>query len=626
MEINWFSVKWDNNYKNHLLMKTILKYTKPILSIFLGIAGLYLINLFFMKPISMDHYLGKEIISGMMDSPEAMTYLGIVDRLNFITNHQSNLSVHGLEDRAEDLADLKESKAMLERYDNSKLSRQQKITKKIALFDLENKIKQEEQFPFHDYPLNQIGGIHLNMVQFMTDIHPIRSKTEARAYIDRLNMFDEVFGSSMETLNAQKDAGIFPPRFVFDHVIRQLNEFINADEGNPIRDVFERKINDSELGFDDEFKAELMNDLNLAIEESVNPSFQLLLDFMTATLPMADPNDGVWSLPNGDEFYALRLKVYTTTDYTAEEIHNIGLSEVERISKRMQSILAELGYGDNLNVGQMMNELNEDPQFLYADTPDRKSIVVKDYNDIVEETWITAAASFHKMPASKVEVRAVPEYSEQNEAGGYYSAPALDGSRPGVFYANLYDIKQTPTYSMRTLAFHEAIPGHHLQNALNLENEELTLYRRFGYYTSAFGEGWALYSERLSVELGMAKTLYDELGVLQSELFRAVRLVVDTGLHYKRWTREEAMDYMKKTTGMSDAEVVAEIERYIVWPGQACSYKVGMLKILDLREEAKAELGDAFNIRDFHSAVLDHGEPPLFIVEELVDEMISNAN
>ena len=621
MEISWFSVKWAN----HLLMKLLLKLIKPILSTVVGIFGLYLVNLFFMKPISLDHYLGKEVISGMLDSPEAMTYLGIIDQFNFITKHQSKLSVYGLEDQAEDLADMKKSRAILERYDDSKLTKQQRISKNVALFDLDNKIKQEEEFPFHDYPLNQIGGIHLNMVQFMTDVHPIRSKNEARAYIDRLNMLDDVFGSTIESLNAQRDAGIFPPRFVFDHVIRQLNELINADQ-NPIRDVFERKINEPELAFSDKFKAELINDLNLAMEESVNPSFQLLLDFMIETLPMADPNDGVWSLPNGDEFYALRLKVYTTTDYSAEDIHNIGLSEVDRISKRMQDILSELGYGDNLNVGEMMNQLNEDPQFLYADTPDRKTIVIKDYSDIVEETWMAAADSFHRMPASKVEVRAVPEYSEQNEAGGYYMSPALDGSRPGVFYANLYDIKQTPTYSMRALAFHEAIPGHHLQNALNLENEDLTLYRRFGYYTSAFGEGWALYSERLSVELGMAKTLFDELGVLQSELFRSVRLVVDTGLHYKRWTREEAMDYMKKTTGMSDAEVVSEIERYIVWPGQACSYKVGMIKILDLRERAKDQMGDSFDIRDFHSAVLDHGEPPLFVIENLVDDMIKEVN
>ena len=606
-------------------MKTILKFTKYSLTVLIAITGLYLINLFLMKPVSIDHYLGKEVVMEMLDSPEMLTYLGILDRFNFITNHQSKLSDEGLEELEEGLEEMRQAKKILESYDDSQLSQQQSITKKIALFDLSNNIKQQEQFPFHSFPLNQIGGIHLNMIQFMTDIHPIRSSSEAAAYIDRLNMLDEVFESQMEILNAQKEAGIFPPRFVFDHVIRQLNEFLEGSKGsNPILDVFQRKI--SEIDLSEADQAELMSDLDSAMQTSVKPGFNLLLGFMMETLPMANPNDGAWSLPNGDEFYALRLKAQTTTDYTAEEIHNIGLSEVDRISKRMQAILSELSYGDNLNVGEMMNKLNEDPQFLYADTPDRKSIVVSDYNDIVEETWLAAADSFHKMPESTVEVRAVPEYSEQNEAGGYYMSPALDGSRPGVFYANLYDIKQTPTYSMRALAFHEAIPGHHLQNALNMENEELTLFRRFGYYTSAFGEGWALYSERLSLELGMAKSLYDELGVLQSELFRAVRLVVDTGLHYKRWTREEAMDYMKTTTGMSDAEVVAEIERYIVWPGQACSYKVGMLKILELREKAQTEMGDDFNIRDFHSAVLDNGEPPLFIVEELVNKMINTTN
>ena len=606
-------------------MKTILKFIKYSLTLVVAISGLYLINLFLMKPVSIDHYLGKEVVMEMLDSPEMLTYLGILDRFNFITNHQSKLSDEGLEELEEGLEEMRQAKKILESYDDSQLSQQQSISKKIALFDLNNNIKQQEQFPFHNFPLNQIGGIHLNMIQFMTDIHPIRSGSEAAAYIDRLDMLDEVFESQMEILNAQKEAGIFPPRFVFDHVIRQLSEFLEGSKGsNPIRDVFQRKI--SEIDLSEEAQAELMSDLDSAMQTSVKPGFNLLLDFMMETLPMANPNDGAWSLPNGDEFYALRLKAQTTTDYTAEEIHNIGLSEVDRISKRMQAILSELNYGDNLIVGEMMNKLNEDSQFLYADTPDRKSIVVNDYNDIVEETWLAAADSFHKMPESTVEVRAVPEYSEQNEAGGYYMSPALDGSRPGVFYANLYDIKQTPTYSMRALAFHEAIPGHHLQNALNMENEELTLFRRFGYYTSAFGEGWALYSERLSLELGMAKSLYDELGVLQSELFRAVRLVVDTGLHYKRWTREEAMDYMKTTTGMSDAEVVAEIERYIVWPGQACSYKVGMLKILELRDKAQTEMGDAFDIRDFHSAVLDNGEPPLFIVEELVNEMINTNN
>ena len=601
----------------------IMKYIAYLTALFLIVGAAYLGNLFFMKPLSIDHYLAKNLIIDYAESPEGLTYLGVIDRFNWLTNHLSKLSIEDLEDFSDELIKAKERQSLLKSYETSELSKEQQITQKIVLFDLGNQIEQGELFPFHSYPINQIGGLHLNLIEFMTDIHPIRNTSEAEYYIDRLNLFDEVFKATLEILQEQRNNNIFPPEFVFNHVIRQLNEFLNFSyEENPLFTVFVRKI--GELKISKEIERDLRERVKMALEQSVNPGFKNLLLFMEDTLPEANKHDGVWSLPNGDDFYSLRLKVYTTTDFSAADIHTIGLKEVERISTRMRNILDELGYDKEGVVGDLMNQLNEDPQFLYDDTPDRKERVVEDYTKIVAETEEVMKKYFFVMPKARVEVRAVPEYSEENQAGGYYMSPSLDGSRPGVFYANLYDIKQTPTYSMRTLAFHEAIPGHHLQNALSLENENLSLYRKFGYYTSAFGEGWALYAEQLAVESGLADNLYDELGVLQSELFRAVRLVVDTGIHYKRWTREEAIAYMKKITGMSDTEVVTEIERYIVWPGQACSYKVGMLKILDLRQKAQKELGNNFDIKAFHSAVLDHGEPPLFIVEGFVEEMIQN--
>ena len=602
----------------------ILRWAGYLFAIFLLVCSTYLVNLFFMKPFSLDHYLAKNLVVRFIDTPEGLTYLGVVDKFNWITGHLSELSIKGKDDIFEEIQKAKDQRSIISSYETSDLSEEQRITQKIALFSLENEIQEGEEFTYHNYPVNQIGGLHLNLVEFMTDIHPLRSLSEAEYYVDRLNLFDEVFDAALEILEEQKKSGIFPPEFVYHHVIRQLNKFLNYSyEENPLYVSFFRKI--EPLSFSNSTQENFQNKLKLAIDSSVNPGFKSLLSFMEETLPSANQHHGVWSLPNGDEFYSLRLKVYTTTNYSAEEIHSTGLKEVERISVKMRSILTTLGYGTEESVGTLMNLLNEDPKFLYEDTPDRKELVVADYAKIVSETELVIKDYFYKMPEAKVEVRAVPEYSEENQAGGYYMSPALDGSRPGVFYANLYDIKQTPTYSMRTLAFHEAIPGHHLQNALGMENEDLSIYRKFGYYTSAFGEGWALYSEKLAVEAGLTKDLYDELGVLQSELFRAVRLVVDTGIHFKRWTREEAMLYMKDITGMSDTEVVTEIERYIVWPGQACSYKVGMLKILELRERAKKELGDKFDIRDFHSAVLDHGEPPLFIVENFVDQMIEES-
>ena len=606
------------------MIKKILKHTGKLIAVSLGIASLYLFNLFFMKPVSIDHYLGKELVLDLTGSPEELTYVGILDRFNWLTNHNSKLSIPQDSDIEDEIKHTEKIIKTLYKYNDSNLSDIQKNTKKIAIFDYENQLKELQYFPYLDYPLNQIGGIHLNTIEFMNSVHPIRTKSEAKAFIKRTDLIKEIYEGTLNHLKKQADNGIYPPEFVYGHVINQLDEFINiSNSEHPLYKQFMLKVKKLELGNDEIDYLE--KEITRSINESVTPGFKLLRNFMANTQKNANKNHGIWSQPGGDEYYKLKIRTFTTTDYSPEEIHQMGLNEVKRISSRMREILTSLGYAESKTVGELMNELNENPDFLYADTPDRKEIVVNDYTDMVNEAIRVMADYFHTMPKSEVVVKAVPEYSEQNAAGGYYQSPALDGSRPGVFYANLYDIKQTPTYSMRTLAYHEATPGHHHQIAHSLENEELTLYRRFGYYTSAFAEGWALYSEILALEAGLAENPYDELGILQSELFRANRLVVDTGMHYKRWTREEAMDYMKSVTGMSDTEVRVEIERYIVWPGQALSYKVGMIKILELRERAKKELGDKFNIKDFHSAVLDHGNPPLFIVEEMVEKMIEET-
>ena len=604
-------------------MKITIRYIGYLLFLGLMITSLYFMNLFSKRPLSIDHYLAKELIIGVLDSPEYMTYLGIFDGYGKILGHNKSLSIDSLDESELDYMDNLETLATLKRYDFNDLSDIQKITHKIAIFDTENDIKEFEEFRYHSYPFNQISGNHLGLVEFMTDTHPIRNVREAEDYIERVKLFDESLSANLIWLEEQKKLGIFAPKFVFDHVIRQLYELINyKDDENPLMQIFVKKI--SSLGINVDQVNNLVSELSAVIKSDVKPGFKLILDYMEENYASSNVNHGVWSLPNGNEFYALRLRSYTTTNYTAEEIHQIGLNEVARIGNRMKEIFLELGYEVNKPIGKMMNELNENPEFLYEDTPDRKEIVIKDYNKMVKEAEEDVRPYFDKFPKSPVEVRAVPEYSEKTAAGGYYQAPSLDGSRPGVFYANLYDIKQTPKFGMRTLTFHEAVPGHHFQIALNQENEDLTLYRKLGYRTSAYTEGWALYSEQLAVEVGMTKDLYDELGVLQSEMFRANRLVVDTGIHYKKWTREKAMEYMKETTGMSDTEVRVEIERYIVWPAQATSYKMGMLQILELRDKAKNEMGDKFDLKQFHSIVLDQGIVPLFILEDLIDEWIKS--
>ena len=578
-----------------------------------------------MKPVSIDHYLGKEIIKDLTSSPEYMTYLGIFDDLDWLTGHSGKISIPEYDDIAEDLNSEKRKLDILTRYNDKALSPLQQTTKQIAIFDTKNNIQELEDFPLHYYPLNQIGGAHLNAIEFLSDMHQINSYIDAKNYIQRARLFDESFEGLLTILEKQAEENIYAPDFVYVHVINQLDELMNHDlENHPLYSQFVNKISKTDIS--EENQIALAKELEEVINNHVTRGFGLLKNFMVKTQKFANTNDGIWSLPNGDEYYQLQIRSYTTTDYTANEIHEMGVNEVKRISNRMGEILKNLGYDtENKSVGQIMNDLNEDPKFLYADTPDRKDIVVADYTAMVKEAQEVMVDYFVTMPKADVIVKAVPEYSEQTAAGGYYQSPALDGSRPGVFYANLYDIKQTPTYSMRTLAYHEATPGHHHQIAHSLENESLTLYRRFGYRTSAFSEGWALYSEQLALEAGLASNKYDELGILQSELFRAVRLVVDTGMHHKKWSREKAMDYMKSKTGMSDTEVRVEIERYLVWPGQALSYKVGMIKILELRNKAMIDLGSKFDIKKFHSAVLDHGIPPLFIVEQKIDEMIEES-
>jgi len=602
-------------------MHKTIKYFGYLIFIILVMSSLYLMNLFSKKPYSLDHFLAKELIVGVFDSPEYMTYLGIFDDFSPILGHNQKLSISSLEDDEKNYRDNLLRLDTLKGYKVNRLSQNQRITHKIAVFDTELDIERFERFRYHSYPFNQISGNHLNLVEFMTDTHPIRNGREAEDYIARVKMFDDALKANLIWLEEQKKLGIFAPIFVFDHVIGQLRELIGyEDSENPLMQIFIKKINEIEIS--EAEKNRLLQDLSTTIETEVKLGFKLILEFMLENYENANMHHGVWSLPEGDDFYSLRLKSYTTTDYSAEEIHQIGLEEVARIGNRMKEIFVELGYEVNKPIGEMMNDLNEDPRFLYEDTPDRKEIVIRDYNQMVKEAEQDVRPYFEEFPKSPVEVRAVPEYSEKTAAGGYYQSPSLDGSRPGVFYANLYDIKQTPKFGMRTLTFHEAVPGHHFQIALNLENEDLTLYRRLGYRTSAFTEGWALYSEQLAVEVGMTKDLYDELGVLQSEMFRANRLVVDTGLHYKKWTREKAMEYMKKTTGMSDTEVRVEIERYIVWPAQATSYKMGMLKILELRDRAINKMGDKFDLKKFHSLVLNQGIVPLFILEDLIDEWI----
>jgi uncharacterized protein (DUF885 family) len=370
-------------------------------------------------------------------------------------------------------------------------------------------------------------------------------------------------------------------------------------------------------GMTDEQRAAFQKKIETAITDRVYPAYHKLIDYFTALLPKTTTDDGVWKLPDGDAFYAYALRKNTTTTLKPEEVHDLGLREVERIEGEMRALLDANGFAGR-PIGEAMDALGKDPRFLFSNDDKGRADALAEYTRLIDDAIERCRLLFATVPKAKIQVQRVPVFKEATSAGAYYNGASMDGARPGIFYANLRDMNEIPKWGMRTLAYHEGVPGHHWQIATAQELKGLPQFRKLIPFT-AYQEGWALYTEWLAKEAGWYEgDPFGDLGRLQAELFRAVRLVVDTGIHSKRWPREQAIAYMREKTGMGEKEVTAEIERYIVNPGQACAYKVGMLKIQELRKRAQTELGTKFDQRQFHDVVLKNGALPLEILEEQV--------
>jgi len=525
---------------------------------------------------------------------------------------------------------------MLLSYDFESQSKENQLNTKILSWLLKTSIE-GERFFYHDYPVNQMGGVQNSLPSLMESSHQLNDESDIEAYIERLSKFDTKFKQVLEGLKLREEKGIVPPSFIIDRVISEMAGFNGTKERNEIE--LEPKNTDpvqanvlynnfsSKIEKMEGLTSEQIDHYNLRVEEEIRntvfPAYQSIIDYMATLKSKTNRDAGVWKLPDGDAYYQYQLLNSTTTDYTAEEIHQIGLKEVARIEKEMWDILHQEGYNDSTKtLGVTIQELNTEERFLFPDGIEGRKQILEGYEKLLKEIDLLVDDVFDVRPKAGLEVQRVPEFREEGSAGAYYYPPTRDGSRGGIFYANLRDVKETAKFDMKTLAVHEGIPGHHFQVAIQGELENVPIFRTFGLF-SAFTEGWALYAEQLAWEMGFYKDdPFGNLGRLQAEMFRAVRLVVDSGIHYKRWTREEAIEYMVEKTGMSTSEVTTEIERYIVWPGQACSYKIGMMKILELREKAKNELGDQFDLKKFHNVVLKNGAVPLRILEEIINDYI----
>ncbi len=573
------------------------------------------------KPYMFRAYLDRQMLKVAFEDPETLTSLGFLESMG-INGHNAHLDdVHpGRTD--EFFAKMQAFGEGLLQYDDEDLDADQRLSKEIALY-LSNMAADAEPFRYHTYPANQMGGIQSAFPSFMDSSHQVHSVEDAERYLSRMSELPRKHEQYLLGLKIRESKGIIPPRFVVDRVLEQMRDFVATPaQENILYSSLAEKMSEAE-DIDDAEAEEILTQVETSINETVYPAYDSFINYFSELEAKAGQDDGYWHLPDGPAAYKLALRFFTTTDYTADEIHQTGLSEVARIQAEMLEIFASEGIDVSQGYTEAMDAYSSLPEFYYEDSDEGRAQILEDYQTILDEFDANLDAAFNIRPKAGMEVLRVPEFREKTAPGAYYQQPSIDGTRPGRFYANLYDIKATPKFGMRTLAVHEGIPGHHFQVAIAMELEGMPLIRRFAPFV-AYREGWALYAERVAWEQGLLPTPADNIGRLTAELFRAVRLVVDTGIHHQRWVREEAIDYMLVNTGMAESDVVSEIERYIVLPGQATAYKVGMMKILELRQKSMDALGDKFDLRAFHDVVLKNGAVPLDILERIVDEYIAS--
>lgn len=514
-------------------------------------------------------------------------------------------------------------KTMRKRFDIDRLDTQSKLSYRLFEFGTEDTLA-SHKFAENEYVFQHMSGPHSDLPSFMINFHQVSDLADAESYIERLMGFETYIGQHIARAEAQAANGVVLPRFVYGKVIPAARNVVTGapfteGEDSPLFADLKTKINAADI--ESETKDKLIKRGEAALKNSVEPAYNALIEMFERHQAIATDEDGAWKLPNGKAYYQARLKHYTTTDLTADEIHEIGLSEVARIQDEMRDIMKQVKFDGTLK--EFYDFLRTDPQFTYPNTDAGRDAYITEATAIIDDMKGRLDSLFITKPKADMIVKRVEAFREDTAFGAFYNQPALDGSRPGTYYINLKDVAEQPKYLAQALAYHEGIPGHHMQIAIGMELDGLPKFRTLGGHT-AYIEGWALYSESVPKELGLYTDPYSDFGRLSMEIFRAARLVVDTGIHSKKWTREQAVKYYLDNIPNPEGDVRAEIDRYIVWPGQATAYKIGMLKITELRKTAEDTLGDNFDIREFHDVILANGSVPLAVLEDLVNEWVDS--
>lgn len=598
------------------MFKRILKWLGAIAAVLAIAIAVFLINLIWFRPWSLNLFYDKVFAEVLFSEPELLSSLGLVEQFG-ITSHNGKLGDESPAHSEQQAARWRKDLAQLRQYPLARQNPSQRLSTHVLDWFLQRQVE-GERFQFHNYPVNQLFGVQNSFPSFMANTHRLLAARDCDYYLDRLRALPRKFDQTLEGLRLREGKGIIPPRFVVEEVLTEMRAFVaQSVPQNILASSFKARVAKID-GLSEEKRQSYQTKVETAIKSEVYPAYQKLIAYFQALLPKTTTDDGVWKLPEGEAFYAYMLRESTTTTMSPNEVHALGLSEVTRIEEEMRALLDANGFAGR-PIGESMAALTKDARFLYPNDDKGRTAALADYKKLIDDATERCSQLFLTTPKAKCEVRRVPEFKEATAPGAYYEGAALDGTRPGVFYANLRDLNEVPQWGMPTLAYHEGVPGHHWQISTAQELTGLPQFRKVIPFT-AYAEGWALYAEWLARDAGWYENNpFGDLGRLQAELFRAVRLVVDTGIHAKRWPRAQAIAYMREKTGMGEKEVTAEIERYIVLPGQACAYKVGMLKIRELRARAEQELGAKFNLKEFHDTVLKNGALPLEILEEQVN-------
>jgi len=550
--------------------------------------------------------------------PTYATYLGRKDQYGKLNNNTYEYSKESLELEKKSLEEMK-------KINFDALDSQSKVSYKLFEEGVKDSIESFKYY-YHGFFVSQMFGEHSSIPSFMINMHQVANESDANAYVSRLNEYKRYFKELLTKMKVQEKMGIRMPNFSFDKVIRDSKNIIT---GYPFQKTKKQSTLYKDLSgklvkakISKSKQRLILKEAEKALMTSVKPAYQEFINYMTELKKISPKNNGVWAIPDGEKYYKLRLKKITTTEMTAPEIHKLGLKEVDRIKGEMRTIMKKVNFKGDL--AQFFKFMKTSKRFYYPNNKVGRANYLKDTNKIISNMKAKLDLIFNTKPKADLIVRAVEAFREKSAGIAFYQSPAINGSRPGIYYVNLSDMSSVAKYDMEALAYHEALPGHHMQLAISQELEGLPMFRKMGGFT-AFTEGWGLYSEFIPKEMGFYTDPYSDFGRLSMEMWRACRLVVDTGLHHFKWSREKAIEYLNENTPNSMDEKVKGIERYIVMPGQATAYKIGQLKILSLRQKAKAALGDKFDIKKFHDRVLTNGSVPLNLLESNIDDYIKSV-